>query len=71
MGGRRGARERWWNSGREREQSQRKGRGRRRRRWREKSEKETGVKERLLIMLTTRPKLTAFPHTHTHMLAHT
>lgn len=30
------------------------------------SEKETGVKERLLIMLTTRPKLTALPNIHSH-----
>lgn len=31
-----------------------------------KSKQETGVKERLLIMVTTRPKLTAPLHTCTH-----
>lgn len=38
-----------------------------RRRWREReTARRRRVKERLLIMLTTRPKLTALPNTHTH-----
>lgn len=54
---------------------QRKGRSKRKRRLdsveerereKGKSKQETGVKERLLIMVTTRPKLTAPLHTCTH-----
>lgn len=37
----------------------------------ERNSKESELKERLLIMLTTRPKLTASPHTHTHTVAGT
>lgn len=36
----------------------------------ERNSKETELKERLLIMLTTRPKLTASPRTHTHAHSH-